>query len=257
MSEESNTNDDIRSLSNGSNLQSYSRRELYLTWAAAWLFLIILNLYPIRTSATRFGLISSLLVVWFGAIVLSWKRKWLRFPFITVTVLLALFVVLPGRPIEPSYLREEYIRKLQTYEGTRYIWGGESHRGIDCSGLIRCGLTDACFQQGLSSLNPGLIRRSFSLWWNDASARELKDGYRQETNVIGESKGINDADYSPLRPGDFAVTNDGVHTLAYIGSHVWIEADPGEGRVIKVTVPSTNPWFKRPVKLVRWSMLEP
>ncbi len=50
-----------------------------------------------------------------------------------------------------------------------------------------------------------------------------------------------------------AVTEDGVHILAYLGDKVWIEADPIYKKVIKVSIPETdNPWFNTPVYILRW-----
>lgn len=54
-------------------------------------------------------------------------------------------------------------------------------------------------------------------------------------------------------PGDFAVTSDGVHVMAYIGDQTWLEADPDVKKVIKVKAPSDNPWFSEPVNVMRWA----
>jgi peptidoglycan/LPS O-acetylase OafA/YrhL len=53
-----------------------------------------------------------------------------------------------------------------------------------------------------------------------------------------------------------AVTANGVHVLAYVGNQTWVEADPGEWKVIQVKVPATNPWFLVPVRIVRWAQLQ-
>jgi hypothetical protein len=115
---------------------------------------------------------------------------------------------------------------------------------------------DAALLRGVSMLNGSLIRQGVSLWWNDASAKELMAGYDGRTTPLGPVASLNHADYSLLRPGDFAVTTDGVHTMAYLGDRGWIEADPGEGRVIEVSVPAQNPWFKRPMQIMRWRCFE-
>ena len=49
----------------------------------------------------------------------------------------------------------------------------------------------------------------------------------------------------------------GLHVLAYLGNNRWIEADPGEGRVIEVgpTEMNENPWFQQAVVFVRWRWL--
>jgi len=100
-----------------------------------------------------------------------------------------------------------------------------------------------------------MIRQAIALWWNDASAQELLHGFGGRVQVVTQRTTINRVDYSLLQPGDFAVTSDGVHTLAYLGDRSWIEADPGEGRVIVVNVPSENPWFDHHVSILRWIVL--
>lgn len=64
-----------------------------------------------------------------------------------------------------------------------------------------------------------------------------------------------EADHSLLKPGDLAVTDDGVHVMAYLGDRAWIEADPHAHQVIEVILPSDNPWFRMPVVFVRWQCL--
>ena len=89
----------------------------------------------------------------------------------------------------------------------------------------------------------------------DKFASELGQGYGGRTLLLKPAVSLNRADYGLLQPGDFAVTSDGVHTLAYLGDKTWIEADRGEGGVVKVIVPTKNPWFNRPVRLMRWRIL--
>ena len=65
-------------------------------------------------------------------------------------------------------------------------------------------------------------------------------------------------DQSQLLPGDLAVTRGGAHVMAYLGDHLWIEADPVVGRVITVTAPShDNPWFYADMRIMRWRSLAP
>ncbi len=230
-------------------------RSLVLTFVASMGLLLALHLYPIRTAAVRALLLLGLAEIWFLVLALAWRFKSLRLGWTILTAAAMVFLALPGRPANPDALRADYVRSLQSYMGTKYIWGGESHRGIDCSGLIRCGMIDAARDNGLSSLNPAMIRHSLSLWWRDCSAAELAQGYSGRTQMLKPAASLNLADYRILKPGDFAVTQDGVHTLAYIGDKTWIEADPGDGRVVRVTVPTSNPWFNHPVRLMRWKVL--
>ena len=91
------------------------------------------------------------------------------------------------------------------------------------------------------------------LWWFDCSAKALMNNYRDFTKSRFQAESINKLDHNKLEPGDFAVTVDGVHTLVYLGNKQWIEADPGIGKVITVTVPvENNGWFDLPVQILSW-----
>ncbi len=109
---------------------------------------------------------------------------------------------------------------------------------------------------GLRTLNGGLIRDAVWLWWDDCPAKDLIDGRRARTRVLFEAQSVVNADHEKLKPGDLAVTANGVHVLAYLGNRVWIEADPTEGKVIEVFMPTENPWFDEPVVFVRWECLD-
>jgi hypothetical protein len=174
-------------------------------------------------------------------------------------LVLAVVVAAPTRSHDVSALREEYVRALRSYESVPYVWGGESRRGIDCSGLVRCGMIAAAKSHGLATLNPGLLRESFLLRWNDSSAKALKEEHRSKTRLLFMARSLNETRHEALRPGDMAVTSNGVHVLAYLGERTWIEADPSElngNRVITLTVPSRSAWFNTPVHLVRWRQLD-
>jgi hypothetical protein len=233
-----------------------ARRPLWMILLALLFLTVALNLYPIRTGTIRFALtILPLLTIVSGS--LLFLRKPHALVVIGAVGIAALLVaIVPGRAADMSALSAAYIESLKRYEGTKYIWGGETNRGIDCSGLIRCGLMDAGLREGITGLNPALVRQSAQLWWGDASAQELLNGYGGRTRVLIPKTTINSIDHSQLRPGDFAVTINGVHTLAYLGDKTWIEADPGEGRVIIVRIPTSNPWFNHSVAILHWQMLD-
>lgn len=231
------------------------KRVAACVWIAVLLVAVVLYIYPIRTAYVRLGLLLSALSVWFGAILLC-RIRVVRVGMLAITAISLGFLILPGRASDSAALRSAYLDALGRYEGSLYVWGGENRRGIDCSGLIRIGLMDAEMNHGLGALNPAAVRAGISIWWNDLSAQALRDGAGGAARTVCESKSINDADYTMLQAGDFAVTSDGVHTLAYLGNRVWIEADPGGGRVIKVTAPSANPWFHRPIRMMRWKRLD-
>ncbi len=196
------------------------------------------------------------LAVWFGIPFLFWDKKGTRTPWILITAVGTLAILGPGRTPDPVVLRTYYVQDMQQYTGSRYIWGGESPRGIDCSGLIRVGMIDSDFKLGISTFNPRLIRAGISLWWHDCSAAALKNQYRNSTIPLFDASNLNALDYSRLLPGDFVVTNTGLHTLAYIGDRSWIEADPNALRVITLSAPNKSIWFGVPMTVLRWRQLE-
>ena len=133
--------------------------------------------------------------------------------------------------------------------------GGEGFLGIDCSGLVRKGLVWGELYHGLRTFNGRPIRDALGLWWHDASAMALRDGYRGWTAELFRRRSVAETDHSLLKAGDLAVTEDGVHVMAYLGNRTWIEADPRAHRVIEVNLPTDNPWFTMPVVFVRWKCL--
>lgn len=228
-------------------------------WAVALVVFAASALYPVGTTTSRAAGVLSFAFLWVGLLVFLWKRPVWRWLVIGITAAGLIFLVLPGRPVSPETLREKYTSCLRRYEGVRYVWGGETALGIDCSGLVRRGLMDALFLEGLRTFNPGLVCGAISLWWNDTTARVLGEkNVASPTVAITETPEINLLDHSLLQPGDLAVTATGLHVLAYLGDQTWIEADPGLERVVLARVPSQdNPWLATPVKIVRWTVLQP
>jgi hypothetical protein len=226
-------------------------------WLILWPIAIVLFLYPINNMLTRSSFIFAMAGLWAGCLYFGWRSRTARAVFLSCTFIVTVFLICPGRNYATETLRTAYVASLRSFEGTRYIWGGENKRGIDCSGLVRAGLVKATFQQGLLTLNPGLVRYSLSLWWHDSSAEALGEEYRHQTKRFMTMASINGLDQSKILPGDIAVTVSGVHVLAYLGNREWIEADPHFGRVVVVKTPATkNPWFEESVHILRWKQLE-
>jgi len=235
------------------------RRAALVLWLGLWALLALAHWYPIRFASLRAGIVATLALLLGGALLLFWQIKFVRWAGLAVAAALLACAVLPGRAVDALALRHEYVRSMESYEGTPYVWGGETRRGIDCSGLMRCGLIDAGARRGLGTLNPALLRAAVGLWWNDCSARALKEGARGQTRLLFTAPSINRLDLARLEPGDMAVTSNGVHVLAYVGSRAWIEADPSALRgdqVVQVQTPTPSAWFNTPVHIVRWKQLD-
>ncbi len=231
------------------------RRPLIFLWGLAGALFVVLWVYPIGNKLLRLTTIAAGLVFFTGALWFWWEKKPLRNGFLAVVAVMLALVLLPSRSVSQDSLQQRYTQSLGKYEGTLYVWGGENRRGIDCSGLVRQGMVDATLREGLLTLNGGLIRQSLALRWYDCSAEALKDEYRGFAVTLGETKALHQHDHAGLQAGDFAITSDGVHALAYLGNETWIEADPGTHKVILAKKGDANPWLARPVALMRWSVL--
>jgi hypothetical protein len=233
-----------------------SRRLLCGAWCALWVALVALILYPISTNLLRACVVLCLFSLWSGALLLFWRKRLVRYLCLAFALIALAAFALPGHASDGATMRRAYIASLSRYEGTHYVWGGENGNGIDCSGLVRRGLINADFREGLATANPKLLREAASMWWHDASAKSLLEGYGQKTREILSASSIDELDHVKILPGDIAVTADGLHTLAYVGDETWIEADPNPGRVIKARARFGNSWLKVPVRIMRWQQFE-
>lgn len=218
--------------------------------------LVALALYPIRSTDIKALLLLCIGFCCVALVYLVRKRAWkiLLGASLLGPVLIVAFG--PHRPTNQAHLRLSYVDGLKSYHNIIYVWGGETRRGVDCSGLVRVAWIDTQFQLGVQQLNPGLVREAFLNWWFDASARELGNGYGTRTRWIQEATSVRTIEASKLQPGDLAVVGNGAHIMAYLGDNQWIEADPGERRVIELNVHDKNLWLdSRPV-VVRWAALD-
>jgi hypothetical protein len=211
---------------------------------------------PLHSGSLRTGLLGAIGVLWLGALVLAWSRKGWRVALIGLPLLAGVPFVLPGRELDRGRLRDRYLESMRGFEGTRYIWGGEGRRGIDCSGLPRRALRDALLDQALRG-NGHAARLWLEQWWYDTSARAMGEGYRGFTRPTGIAGGLWQLDPAGIQPGDLAVTDDGRHVMIHLGGGEWIQSDPGPGKVITGRPEQIdNPWFRSVVSLHRWSVLD-
>jgi hypothetical protein len=225
----------------------------------AWLSLAAVILYPVSNDAIRTtgAVLAGLLII--GTLAVAWRYRFLRWALLAIYGIAAGFSALPGRAdYDRVALRREIARSLQRYEGVKFRPGGENFWGIDAAGLIRRGTIDGTLLFGIRTFNPLLARKAVALWWRDRSARELGVGAGKAARKVIEEKSLLILNDKNLHPGDFAVTQNAAHALAYLGDHVWLEADPTEGKVIRVNTASPrNPWMNQPVSVLRWRFLEP
>lgn len=232
-------------------------RLLVLLTAGAFASVIAVALNPIAGGFQRVALLFGLAGTWAGLALLGWRKTPLRIALIVVPTIVAVLLALPGRAINASALRDDYVHRMADFEGTTYLWGGESSRGIDCSGLPRRAYRDALLWYGIRNFNSRALREYVGQWWYDSSARALGEGYRGNTVPLGVAGTIREIDHHALREGDLAVTTNGIHVLAYVGDGQWIQADPGIGAVATLDGHTAdNSWFLAPITVHRWALLD-
>ena len=233
-----------------------SRRLILICTLGAVAGIFVLPLNPVNSLMLRLAFLGCVVGAWLGYTTLSWKRKPLRVTALILPLLAAIPFILPGGKIDANELRQDYVRRMAEFEGTKYFWGGESSRGIDCSGLPRRALRDALLAYGARHFNGRAFRGYLEQWWFDASAKALGEGYRNYTSPVGITGTIHEMDYGDLEPGDLAVTTSGMHVLAYAGDGRWIQADPGSGAVVTLDGRTGDSgWFLTPVTTHRWQLL--
>jgi hypothetical protein len=233
-------------------MMSINRRSLLIPIALLIALFIVLIRQSVSFGIIRLAIVVTGILILAGLLYLAWRQRWARAIGLTIVLSVVIFFGLPGSPEAGRNLQSNYLQMLRTYEGSPYVWGGENHLGIDCSGLVREGLIQANLHYGLQTFNPALVRSGLEMWWFDAGADALLRGYRGYTQWLFAAASLDKLDHSKIKPGDLAATADGEHILAYLGDSQWIEADPGLGKVIIDRVPTDNQWFHVPVELLRW-----
>lgn len=222
----------------------FSNRRVRRFVMGGFMLAAVCAVFPVHNRMLEAGLFAGLGLAWAGALVLLAGSKWLRAMVFVAPLFAALPFVLPGKPIDPDALRADYVARLRSYDGTHYVWGGESPLGIDCSGLPRKALRDALWAEGWQHANGTAFRKWLAQWWFDSSALAMGQGYRGRTRQAGLSGPLWELDRSPVLPGDLAVRGDGGHVVVYLGDHRWIEADPNRGKVHTwVSTPDDGGWY--------------
>lgn len=219
--------------------------------------LLALAVWPYHDGALRYGLPLALALTWSAGLGFVWRRKSWRMVLLALPVLAAVPFCLPGKPLEPEKLRDRYIAAMERMKGSRYVWGGESRWGIDCSGLPRRALRDALWETGVENGNGAAFREWARQWWFDTSAKAMGENYRGFTRPLGVSGKLRDLDFNKLSPGDLAVTADGRHVMVYLRGGNWIQSDPLAAKVIVGHgLRDEISWFNSLVTMHRWMVLE-
>ncbi len=212
---------------------------------------------PIHSRLFQAGFFSGTVLAWCGLFLMAGRAKKIAIFLAAIPVLALLLLALPKKTIDQNQLRADYVARMRTFDGTRYVWGGESSLGIDCSGLPRRALRDTLWSEGWKHANGFAFRSWLDHWWHDSSALAMSQSYRGATHSLGLSRPLWEADESKLIPGDLAVRSDGGHVVVFLGNHQWIEADPTWGKVhIWTSTPSDGVWFEN-MSFHRWAIFDP
>lgn len=186
------------------------------------------------------------------------RKPRLAYIFAALIVLVAGWFLTGERSTDTGSLRAVYISELTAFKGVPYVLGGETGFGIDCSGIARAALLSAMLKQGVSHRNYKLLGPAlWRFWWRDLGANDLGEQRYGYTRIIGHADKLAGYDTRRLKPGDMAIASSS-HVLIYLGNDNWIEANPGDAKVVINPAPSNSKrgWFRVPVVLVRWWILD-
>ena len=139
-----------------------------ILWLVVLVIVVILMFLPFQTNIGRWSIAAGAVALWVGGLSLFWRSLVLRIVFVAPFLLAGLLILLPPVRPDAASLRAAYARSLASYEGTPYLWGGESRLGADCSGLLRRALMDALNSEGVRRRDLAELRTAAALWWYDA-----------------------------------------------------------------------------------------
>ncbi len=231
------------------------------TWR--WLMIIVgvclillTLLHPVNRASLRIAGIVGICLVWVSLLIKCRRKSTPSVILLALPVVLTIYLVIPVRVSDHQALRSAYLEELEKLDGTRYVWGGESKLGVDCSGLPRLALRQAHCRRFFSTGNPGHARAWLNSWWFDSSADALANDYRGFTWPVDVEGTLQDIDPKTINPGDLAITENGVHLLVFLGDGKWIQADPGPNKVlIQDPKVDSSGWFKMKSTIHRWREL--
>ncbi len=212
---------------------------------------------PIHSRLVQAGFFAGSVLAWCGLFLMNGRARKTALLLAAIPLLAVLLLALPAKPIDQNQLRADYVARMRTFDGARYVWGGESSLGIDCSGLPRRALRDALWSEAWKHANGFAFRSWLEQWWHDSSALAMSQAHRGATRSLGLSAPLWEFDESKLLPGDLAIKDNGRHVVVFLGNHQWIEADPTLAKVhIWTPAPSDGAWYAD-MSLYRWVIFDP
>ena len=181
------------------------------------------------------------------------------YPIVIFLVMVSVWYVLDNKPFDTDMLRVSYRTRLNDFVGVKYVMGGESSVGIDCSGLARTALWQSMIRQGLKEVNPKLLGPMlWNFWWRDLSVQDILNGKYGYTEKIGQASKLAGYNNKKLKIGDMAVVGSTSQVLIYMGEDKWIEANPDDKKVVinKADAHSKRPYFNMNTILIRWRVFD-
>lgn len=212
---------------------------LILILILACVEMVVLLMTPIRNQLIRIGIIESILLQYAIITYFTWRIKLLGKSLLGVFILFVVFIISTAKLYAPE--EEKFVAALKRYEHVPYVWGGETKKGIDCSGLIRMALCDVY----LSEFKWGA---AFQIFYFDVAAKDLGKKYKSILTYKRSYPSIKDIPISELKKGSIVVASD-IHTFAYIGENKWIQASPTDNKVTIKDANEPDKYFSTAIEL--------